>query len=45
LIAAGSGESGEALRGRLQRTHAEIERVGFWSARFPNDSALGHVDA
>jgi class 3 adenylate cyclase/tetratricopeptide (TPR) repeat protein len=45
LIAAGSGESGEALRGQLQRTHAEIERVGFWSAWFPIDPALGHTEA
>ena len=40
LIAAGSGERGEALRGRLQRTRSEIERVGFWSALFPIDTAL-----
>ena len=44
LIAAGSGERGEALRARLESTHAEIERVGFWSALFPIDPAPGHVE-
>jgi tetratricopeptide (TPR) repeat protein len=45
LIAAGSGENGEALRNRLQRIREEIARVGFRSALVAVESALERVGA